>query len=657
MARPPDRPIRTLHLEDDPRDAELIAHRLRVEALGAEIVMAGGRDEFEVALAREPFDLILCDYNLPGYDGMSGIARARAVQPDVPVIVISGTVGEDEAIRCLQAGATDYVLKSRLERLGPAVRRAMEESEQRRQRLRVEAALRERERRLSSIYTAVADMLFYLAIEGEDRYRVLSANPAFQSAVGLPDHAIVGSPVDDVLPPSAATLDGLARAVRERRTVRWEDTWEFAHRRLTGEVSVTPIFDENGRCTHLVGAIHDVTERRELEAQLRHAQRMESVGQLAGGIAHDFNNLLTVINGLADVLLQQVTGVDSEVEQDLREIRAAGERAAALTRQLLAFSRRQILQPEVIDIDATVADMGSMLHRLLGEDVTLEIALGGGTTVKADRGQLEQIIANLAVNARDAMPYGGTLTIETATVTLTAQAGRLHGAPVRPGSYVALTVRDTGTGMDERTRQRIFEPFFTTKGPGRGTGLGLATVYGIVSQSGGVIDVDSEIGRGTRFTIYLPRVDEAGSPARLPVPAPRPAAQGTETILVVEDMVALRRLICRALEAAGYTVLPAANGEEALALSEQYGRPIHLLVTDVVMPGMSGRTLAERLGQLRPETKVLYMSGYTEDVMVRHNVIDGSTPFINKPFRMADLTRLVRRTLDEPGRLPERSST
>jgi PAS domain S-box-containing protein len=649
MAGTSDRPIRVLHLEDDPRDAEIIAHRLRGEGLGAGIVVARGREAFESALALEPFDLILCDYNLPGYDGMRGIARARAAQPGVPVIVISGTVGEDEAIHCLQAGATDYLLKSRLERLGPAIRRAMEEAEQRRQRHRAETALQERERRLSSIYAAVADMLLYLAVEGEDQYRILSANPAFEAAVGLPDHQIAGSPIDDVLPPSAATLDGLARAVRERRTVRWEDTWELGHRRLTGEVSMTPIFDEEGRCTHLVGAIHDVTERRELEAQLRHAQRMESVGQLAGGIAHDFNNLLTVINGLADMLILQLDGSGGELEHDLREIRDAGERASALTRQLLAFSRRQILQPEIIDIDATVADISSMLRRLLGEDIHLDIVLGGGSTVMADRGQLEQVIANLAVNARDAMPGGGTLTIETAAITLKAKPDGLHGAAIKPGPHVVMTVRDTGTGMDARTRRRMFEPFFTTKGPGQGTGLGLSTVYGIVSQSGGAIAVDSEPGRGTQFTIYLPRAVESGAASR-PEPAAGPV-RGTETILVAEDMAGLRRLICRTLETAGYTVLPAANGTEAMALIEQHHGPIHLLITDVVMPGMSGRTLAERLAQRRPETKVLYMSGYTEDVMVRHNVLDGSSPFISKPFRMSDLTRVVRRTLDEPARL------
>src|SRR5690606_9841305 len=310
---------------------------------------------------------------------------------------------------------------------------------------------------------------------------------------------------------------------------------------LTGEASVTPIVDADGRCTHQAGASHDVTERRELEAQMRHAQKMESVGQLAGGIAHDFNNLLTIINGMADLLLEQARQSNSGLEQDLREIRDAGERAAALTRQLLAFSRRQILQPEIIDLDATVANMGSMLRRLLGEDVELVIHLGGGTTVKADRGQVEQVIANLAVNARDAMPDGGTLTIETSTTSLDADALRAHGVTATPGRYVVMTVRDTGTGMDERTKRRIFEPFFTTKEPGRGTGLGLSTVYGIVSQSGGFVTVESEVGRGSCFAVHLPLVREDGSVVAVTQDAG--PARGTETILVVEDMHALPRLV------------------------------------------------------------------------------------------------------------------
>jgi PAS domain S-box-containing protein len=554
-------------------------------------------------------------------------------------------VGEDEAVKCLHTGATDYLLKHRLERLAPAVRRAIQEAEERRSRARAEEALQERERRLSSIFEAVADMLFYIEVEAEDAYRVISVNPAFLATTGLAHDQVIDRQVNDVFPEPETALDQFRRAIRDKRIVRWEDTSEFPRGPLTGEVSVTPVFDALGRCTHLVGAIRDITERRQLEAQLRQAQKMENVGQLAGGIAHDFNNLLTVINGMAELALDEVDEGDQQLRSDLSEIRRAGERAAALTRQLLAFSRKQILQPQVIELNATVTDMCNMLQRLLGEDIDLVIKSNATrASVRADRGQIEQVIANLVVNARDAMPYGGTLTISTGTVRLDAQFGRQLGAAVTPGSYVALQVRDTGSGMDDATRRRIFEPFFTTKAPGKGTGLGLSTAYGIVKQSDGFIAVESKPGRGSCFSIYLPEVVQ--TEGRPPIGASTGPMRGHETILVVEDMIGLRRLISRTLESTGYKVITAASGDEALRLLEQHHEPVHLMVTDVVMPGMSGRSLAERLDQLRPEMKVLYMSGYTDDVILRHGVLDAGVPFVNKPFRVDDLIRTIRQTLD-----------
>jgi nitrogen-specific signal transduction histidine kinase/CheY-like chemotaxis protein len=394
----------------------------------------------------------------------------------------------------------------------------------------------------------------------------------------------------------------------------------------------------------LVGATHDITERRKLEAQFRQAQKMESVGQLAGGIAHDFNNLLTVINGMAELGLAQLREGD-QLHQDLQEIRRAGERAAALTRQLLAFSRKQILQPEVMNLNTVVVEMESLLRRLIGEDIDLVVvptqSLGN---VKADAGQIEQVIANLAVNARDAMPQGGKLTVEMQNVEIDGQYARLRGVAVQPGPYVMLAISDTGIGMDEVTRGQIFEPFFTTKDPGKGTGLGLSTVYGIVKQSNGFIWVYSEVSRGTSFKIYLPRIAEvAGHKRRSPTVA---STHGTETILLVEDVGGLRLLAKRMLESAGYTVLIAASGEEALLVLERYEQQVHLVVTDVVMPGMSGPTLVKRSDGTRPGVKVLYMSGYTDDVVVRHGMLDEGMPFLGKPFTAAELTRKVREVLD-----------
>ena len=640
------RPIRVLHLEDNPRDAEMVHDKLAVEGVSCEIVLANSKESFEAALAHESFDLIISDYSLPGYDGVAAIRWAQEKQPEAPLIVISGSLGEEAAVKCLQIGATDYLLKERLDRLVPAVQRAIQEAEGRRERKHTEQALLQREQRLSSIYATVADIIFYVEVEKQGRYRFVSVNQAFVSITGLDYSKVVGKRVDEVIPEPSLTLvlEKYGEAIREKKIVRWEETSEYPTGRLTGEVSVAPVCDDAGNCTHLVGAVHDVTERKRLEAQFRQSQKMESVGQLAGGIAHDFNNLLTVINGTADLALMQLREGDP-LHEDFQEVRRAGERAAALTRQLLAFSRKQILQPQVQSLNTVVAEMESMLRRLIGEDIDLVFKPTEGLgSVKSDRGQIEQVIANLAVNARDAMPQGGKLTIETRNVELDERYGSRHGASVRSGPYVMLAISDAGVGMDEVTRRRIFEPFFTTKSPGKGTGLGLSTVYGIVKQSDGFIWVYSEVGQGTTFKIYLPRVAEAaGRQRRGPTVAP---AHGTETILIVEDEEALRHLSKRILESAGYKVLTAANGGEALVLMERHEEPVHLMLTDVVMPGMTGRELAERLGGIRSGMKVLFTSGYTDHAIVHHGVLAEGTPFIGKPFSVAELTRKVREVLD-----------
>ena len=408
--------------------------------------------------------------------------------------------------------------------------------------------------------------------------------------------------------------------------------------------------DETGRALRLVGSMIDLTQHRELEEQLRQSQKMEAIGRLAGGVAHDFNNLLTVIKASTSFLGEDLDAVDPRSE-DVRQIADAADRAAALTRQLLAFSRKQILDPKVLDLNAVLQNLLPMLTRLIGEDITIETRLASEVgSVMADIGQLEQVIINLAVNARDAMPDGGRILIETAAVSLgdsrSVATAEQEGSVVLAGDYVEITVVDTGTGMSSEVRARVFEPFFTTKEAGKGTGLGLSTVYGIVKQSGGHIALHSEPGVGTTFRLYLPRIAGAAVIPLKHAGTDRPA-RGAETVLLAEDQDHLRALARRILERHGYSVLESRNGREALALATQYEGQIHLVLTDVVMPEMSGRGLVERLRAVRPHAAVVYMSGYTDDDVLRRGMLEAGSRFIQKPFSRGDLLRVVREVLDE----------
>ncbi|HWN12144.1 MAG TPA: PAS domain S-box protein [Pyrinomonadaceae bacterium] len=422
---------------------------------------------------------------------------------------------------------------------------------------------------------------------------------------------------------------------------RKKDGTEFTER-----VTISGVRDKSGTIVNYIAVKQDISDVRQLEEQLRQSQKLEAIGILAGGIAHDFNNLLTVILGYGDLTLKRLNEEDP-LHRNISEANKAAARAAGLTRQLLAFSRKQVLQPRILTLNAVVSELEKMLRRLIGEDIgfrtVLDPELG---SVRADPGQIEQIIMNLAVNARDAMPKGGKLTIETKNVYLDEDYAKKHIAVV-PGSYVMLAVSDTGMGMDEPTQARIFEPFFTTKESGKGTGLGLSTVYGIVKQSGGNIWVYSEVGRGTTFKIYLPRVDEGAQEVERSAETDG-AMQGSETVLVAEDEEAVRALARQVLEIYGYHVLEAANGGAALLICERHKEPIDLLITDVVMPEMSGRELADRLAQLRPDMKVLFMSGYTDNAIVHQGVLDEGANFIQKPFPTEALARKVRNVLDAP---------
>ena len=434
-------------------------------------------------------------------------------------------------------------------------------------------------------------------------------------------------------------------------TIRKGEIWrgEIINRRKDGslyteEMHIAPVRDALGKVTHFIATNQDVTEHKALEERLQQAAKMEAIGRLAGGVAHDFNNLLTVINGYSELGLDSLNS-DDPVRRYLIEIMKAGERAASLTRQLLAFSRQQVLALRVLDLNDAVSNVGEMLHRLIGEDIKLEMVLDPLLgRVKADSGQIEQILMNLVANARDAMPKGGQMVIETTNVELDAAFARTH-APLVPGGYVMLAVNDTGIGMDAETQAHIFEPFYTTKAKDKGTGLGLATVYGIVKQIGGYVWVYSEPGRGSTFKIYLPRAEESGEPVQFPE-APGHPVGASETILLVEDEEAVRSLAARILQRMGYKVLESMSPEDALQISAEYKEPIHLLLTDVVLPRISGRTVAERLAPLRPSMRVLFMSGYTDDSIVRSGVLEATAAFLQKPFTHASLARKVREVLD-----------
>ena len=515
-------PLRVLHLEDDPTDADLIATMLTEGGIPCVSRRVDSRDAFVRALKDGQTDLILADYSLPGFDGIVALELARTMAPDIPFLFVSGTLGEELAIDTMQRGATDYILKQRIGRLVPSVQRALRAFQDRVERTRVEAAL------------------------------------------------------------------------------------------------------------------------RQSELQLRQAQKMEAVGRLAGGVAHDFNNLLTVIMGHSQVLLSEM-GTEDPQRNKIEEMQKAGERATALIRQLLAFSRKQPSEPKVLDVNAVLTDIESMMRRLVGADIDLVLKLSPEPLrVTAEPSQLEQIVINLVINARDAMPSGGQLLIETHASQLVGTPA-YHLRPLTPGSYVRLSVSDAGCGMAPEVQAHIFEPFFTTKEEGKGTGLGLSTVFGIVTQSGGGLDVTSVIGRGTRFDVYLPSatVEPHNGPHHN---LGRPSLGGQETILLVEDDAGVRELLRDELRKMGYRVFEAKDGLEACLVGTQQMRELQLLLTDVVMPGMSGTELAKHLRVIKPGLKLLFISGYSDDVNIRAG--DPSSAYLQKPFTLDTLARTIRELLD-----------
>jgi PAS domain S-box-containing protein len=640
------RPLRTLVVDDGEKTARLVRQHLGRGGYDAEVTRVTTAEEMREALLRSAWDLVIADHRMPGFGGLDALRVLQSTGRDVPFIIVSSQITEARAIELMRAGAHDYLMEDQLPRLLPVVERELREAQLRRERHRTEEALRASEQRYRELFENAYDMVFTVDLDG----RFTSINRAAEAITGYSREEALTMRIDEVLAPEDAPLVERVRLRPELAAV----SRELLHATVIGrdgsripiEVSWRLIV-RNGRTSGIEGIARDMTERRRLEEQLRQAQKMEAVGRLAGGIAHDFNNLLMTITGYSELLLERLDAEDA-LRATAEEIHATATRGVSLTRQLLTFSRNQVLRPAVIELNGVVIEIERMLRRLIGEHIELTTALADGEApVRADRIQLEQVLMNLVVNARDAMPGGGRLRIATAIVDVPPASAYFPSAP--PGTYVQLDVRDSGHGMDAQTQSHIFEPFFTTKETGRGTGLGLSTAYGIVTQSGGFIAVESAPGAGSTFRVLLPRASE---------PAPRATARrgafaslprGSETVLLVEDETGVRELIRDFLARCGYTVLEATEVPEAFALFETHANHLDLLITDVVMPQMNGRVLAERLLERQPGLRVLYMSGYTDDQVLVQGIAGGAG-FLQKPFTPDVLARKVREVLDAPER-------
>jgi two-component system, cell cycle sensor histidine kinase and response regulator CckA len=641
--------LRLLFAEDADDDFALVVRALRQTIVDLDVTRVDSAAAFTAALRDGDWDAVISDHSMPQFSSAAALALLRKDGRDLPFIVVSGTIDEETAVTILRAGAHDFVTKQNLARLGPALLRELKEAHNREERRIAQGDLRKQRDFLRLVIDASPNLVYVKDQSG--RFVLVNRATAelYDTTVdALMDGARATEPPNVA---SALTDDGWdtlfqspgrhVEAITDRRTgeVRWFDA-----------VSV-PLAESQVAPQRLVIAT-DITERkrtaealRTTEAQLMHSQKMDAIGQLAGGIAHDFNNLLTVIIGFGQMALDRVAADQPDLAADLAEIVTSGQRASLLTQQLLAFSRKQVVEPLDLHLNTVVADLDKMLRRVIGEDVHLSTMLAPSLSyVHADRGQIEQVIVNLAVNARDAMPHGGALTIETAESLAPHGVVPPPGAPIPP-SFVRLSVRDTGTGIPPEIQARIFEPFFTTKPLGEGTGLGLSTVYGIVLQCGGHVAVESAEGHGTTFGIYLPAVADAA--AASPTGAPESViARGHETVLLVEDEAAVRQLVQKTLVHYGYHVLSAANAAEAIVHAREFAGPIELLITDVVMPDVRGPALAKQLREMRPTLAVLYISGFIDSSVADAGPIDADTHFLQKPFAPSRLATKIRECLE-----------
>ncbi len=606
--------IRVLLVEDNPGDARLFSELVRDTGAGQwKMVHVDRLSAALDRLSREPFDVMLLDLSLPDAEGLDTLIRAHAEAPKIPIVVLTGHDDEALAVRAVRAGAQDYLVKGRMD--GDLLVRSIRYASE---RGRAIEALERREEHYRSLIENSMDLISILNLDGTIRY----VSPSHERMLGYPLDELVGRNVVSFVHPNdmarvqTAMVNGNNGRPVECRVRHCDGSWRVLE---SFSRDLSHVAGVNG----MVVNARDITERKHLEEQLHHSQRLEAVGRLAGGVAHDFNNLLMVITGYSHMLLDAMHSSDP-ARQDLEQVVKASERATDLTRQLLAFSRRQGVRASLVNLNGLVHEMERMLRRVLGDEIQLIIQLAPDLkTVRADPGQIEQVILNMAVNARDAMSSGGQLLIET----------RNAGQPTQ--DCVTISITDTGIGMDSQVVSRVFEPFFTTKE--HGTGLGLATSYGIIKENGGDLRVESTPGKGTTFHIELPVTEQ--TPEEIDLPAERRAPQGTETILLVEDEDPVRRVVETMLKRHGYQVLASASTQEALAIAEQHRADIHLLITDIMMPGMSGRKMAECLTARRPDMKVLYVSGYG-DAKAQNDL-----HFLQKPFSTEELATKIREIL------------
>ena len=633
-----DRPLNVLLVEHSPDDAAVILGELErggYRVTAERIQTAASMHE---ALGRSAWDVVISDFSLPGFGGPEALAVLREAGQDLPCIIVSGTAGDEAALKALKAGAHDFMPKTRLARLVPAIERELGDIQTKRERTLAYDALRQSEAQ----HRSLVDRCVFGILQSTTDGRLITVNPALAKMLGYAssDELLAAGLGRMFVDPAA--FEALMRKVFERGRVSGEEVmWQKSAGDPIRVRLFLSIVDGSTRLLPLVQIIvEDITERHRLQEQLRQAQKMEAIGHLAGGIAHDFNNLLTAILGYSELLTEQI-GPDLPMGRDLREIMKAAQRASALTRQLLAFSRRQVLALAPIDLNRVITNLETMLRRLVGNGITLKTVLAPGLRpVMADALHMEQVLINLAVNARDAMPKGGTLTIETHNADLDARFAA-HHAGARHGAFAMLTVGDTGMGMSREIQERIFEPFFTTKDRGRGTGLGLAAVHGIVTQLNGWIDIESEPGRGTAFHVYLPETDQPAQAET--VSGPEMSAAGSETIVVVEDEDAVRSFVKTVLERFGYQVLDAPDAESALALVGTVKGRIDLLLTDVILPKMDGLELARRVTSERPFLPVLFMSGYPEQIAnAGGGFLQPGVELLEKPFTAQSILARVR---------------